>query len=42
MGNLHIFVLTKLFERDKYCGVMKFSADMPSRLEGEDHGINAA
>jgi hypothetical protein len=24
----------------KNCGVMKFLADIPSCLEGEDHGIN--
>ncbi len=26
----------------KNCGVMKFLADMPSCLEGEDNRINAA
>ncbi len=26
----------------KYCGVMKFLADMPSRLGGEDNGTNVA
>jgi hypothetical protein len=25
-----------------YCGVMKFLADMPSCLGGEDYGINEA
>ena len=27
---------------DIYCGVMKFLADMPSRLGGEDNRINVA
>ncbi len=48
MTNGPIFVLSKFFKRitilnqddPKYCGVMKFLADMPSRLGGEDNGTN--